>query len=106
MDALLKRVGTEDLNDTRPLRLQESEPCGCEGRIFRLEERASAEVPELEHIRSEVGLVRHYKERFSCFLSKMRSHWVLSRGVMQSGSVSVFSVSKNPCELQPLYGLV
>lgn len=48
MDALLKRVGTEDLNDTRPLRLQESEPCGCEGRIFRLEERASAEVPELE----------------------------------------------------------
>lgn len=61
MDALLKRVVTEDLNDTRPLRLQESEPCGCEGRIFRLEERASAKVPELEQ--REGGKALRHKVR-------------------------------------------
>lgn len=56
VDALLKRVVTEELSDTRHLRLQQSEPCGCEGRIFWLEERASAQVPELrQRVRESIN---------------------------------------------------
>lgn len=57
-------------------------------------------------VKSEVSLVSRYKEGFSFFLSKMGSHWVWGRGMMQSGLRGILSVSQNPCELQLSYSLI